>query len=132
MRRVLIVEDEAAIRNLLAAILRRERITADPAENGREALRQLAKHDYDCIVLDLMMPVMNGREVVEILRELPRRPPVILVTAAGDSHTADLPPEVVKLIIRKPFDVGRVVEAVQAFLVRDENQPAAGETDRVM
>jgi two-component system, OmpR family, response regulator ResD len=132
MRRVLIVEDEAAIRNLLAAILRRERIIADTAENGREALRLMVKHEYACIVLDLMMPVMNGREVVEALRDLPRRPPVILVTAAGDAFTADLPPDVVKLIIRKPFDVGRVVEAVQAFVARDDLHHGIAGEDRVM
>lgn len=132
MQRVLVVEDEAAIRNLLAAVLRRERIHADTAENGREALRLLGKHQYACIILDLMMPIMNGRELVDILRELPRRPPVILVTAAGDSFTADLPPDVVKLIIRKPFDVGRVVEAVQAFVTRDEIRPSADQSERIM
>jgi DNA-binding response OmpR family regulator len=132
MRRVLIVEDEAAIRNLLAAMLRRERIHTDTAENGRDALRLLSKHEYGCIVLDLMMPVMNGREVIEVLHGLPRRPPVILVTAAGETYTADLPPDVVKLIIRKPFDVGRVIGAVEAFLQRNEIRPGVAESDRVM
>lgn len=116
MRAVLVVDDEGPIRNLLAAVLRRERIPTDTAVDGREALERLASSDYACVVLDLMMPVMNGREVIEaMLEHRARRVPVIVITAAGDGATGDLDPEIVKLIIRKPFDVARVIEAVRAF-----------------
>ena len=120
MKQVLVVDDEGPIRNLLAAVLRRERIPADTATNGREALDRLASSDYGCVVLDLMMPVMNGREVIEaMLEHTARRVPVIVITAAGDSGTGDLDPDVVKLIIRKPFDVARVIEAVRAFCAEE-------------
>jgi CheY-like chemotaxis protein len=67
-------------------------------------------------VLDLMMPVMNGREVIEaMLQHKAPRAAVIVVTAAAETATADLDPAVVKLIIRKPFDVARVIEAARAF-----------------
>ncbi len=120
--RVLIVEDETPIRNLIAAVLKREHIEADTAENGREALGLLSRRQYACIVLDLMMPVMSGRELVAWLSDVPNRPPVILLTAATDSLTDDLPPEVVKLIIRKPFDIARVLEAVRAFVSASETR----------
>ena len=129
---VLIVEDEGPIRNLIAAVLKRERIEADTAENGRDALQLMARRRYSCIILDLMMPVMNGRQLVEWMKDVPDRPPVILLTAAGESSTADLPPEVVKVMIRKPFDLGRVVEVVRAFAASDaaQNGESAGDDAR--
>ncbi len=120
MRKALIVDDEGPIRNLIAAVLRRERIPSNTAANGIDALEALRKESFGCVVLDLMMPVMNGREVIEeMLHHRVPRVPVIVVTAAGESGTADLDPDVVKVIIRKPFDVARVVEAVRAFCSDD-------------
>jgi CheY-like chemotaxis protein len=120
MQRALVVDDEGPIRNLLAAVLKRERIPADTAANGADAVELLRRHTYACVVLDLMMPVMNGREVIDAMLQgrLPQVP-VIVVTAAGEGGTADLEPEVVKVIIRKPFDVARVVEAVRAFCAEE-------------
>ena len=122
MRRALVVEDEGPIRKLLATLLRREGIFADTASNGREALDMIPQHNYACIVLDLMMPVMGGRGVIDAMsnREIPRIP-IIVVTAAGENATLDLDAQIVKLIIRKPFDVTRVVEAVRAFCAEEDD-----------
>ena len=126
MRRVLVVEDEAPIRKLLATILRREGIPADTASDGSEAVALVAKNEYACAVLDLMMPIMNGRQVVDaMLNHQLRRIPVIVITAAAETQTADLSPEIVKLIIRKPFDVARVVEAVRAFCAESDDPDLA-------
>lgn len=116
MKRALVVDDETPIRNLLAAVLRRERIPADTAADGAEAAELLTRTNYACVVLDLMMPIMNGRDVIDgMLRNRIPWVPVIVITAAGEGATFDLDPQVVKLIIRKPFEVMRVVEAVRAF-----------------
>lgn len=123
MRRTLIVEDEAPIRNLVAAVLRRENIPSHTAANGREALDLMARNSYGCVLLDLMMPIMNGHTVIEQMRLWPEpRPPVIVMTAASDAQIGDLDPAVVKLIIRKPFDVGRVLEAVRAYCAEGESE----------
>jgi DNA-binding response OmpR family regulator len=127
---VLIVEDEGPIRNLIAAVLKRERIEADTAENGREALVMLDRQRYACIILDLMMPILDGRGVIEWLQDHPRRPPVVLLTAAGENMTADLPPSVVKVVLRKPFDLGRLIEVVRAFVAAAEMQDADREGHR--
>jgi DNA-binding response OmpR family regulator len=127
---VLIVEDEGPIRNLIAAVLKRERIEADTAENGREALLMLDRRRYDCIILDLMMPILDGRGVIEWLQDHPRRPPVVLLTAAGENMTADLPPSVVKVVLRKPFDLGRLIEVVRAFVAAAEMRAADREGHR--
>lgn len=122
MKRALVVDDEGPIRNLLAAVLRRERIPADTAGNGSEAIDLLRRSHYACVVLDLMMPVMNGRDVIDAMvsHRVPRVP-VIVISAAGESATADLDPEVVKLIVRKPFEVSRVIEAVRAFCAEEDD-----------
>ena len=120
MRRALVVDDEAPIRNLLAAVLRRERIPTDTASNGSEALDLIEKNEYACVVLDLMMPVMTGREVIDaMLHHRTKRIPVIVVSAAGENATGDLEPEIVKLIIRKPFEVARLIESVRAFCAEE-------------
>ncbi|HUP45173.1 MAG TPA: response regulator [Thermoanaerobaculia bacterium] len=126
MRCALVVDDEGPIRNLIAAMLRRERIPADTAGNGIEAVELLRTNRYACVVLDLMMPVMNGRDVIDaMLRHRVPQVPVIVITAAGESAIGDLEPEVVKLIIRKPFEVSRVIETVRAFCAEETDQPLA-------
>ena len=122
MRKALVVDDEGPIRNLIAAVLRRERIQADTAAHGKEAVDLIRKNDYGCVLLDLMMPVMDGRQVIEeMLHHRVKRAPVVVITAAGEGATADLDPEIVKVIIRKPFDVARVVEAVRAFCMEESD-----------
>lgn len=124
MRRALVVDDESPIRNLLAAVLRRERIPTDTAANGSEALDLIGKNEYACVVLDLMMPVMTGRDVIDaMLHHRATRIPVIVVSAAGENATGDLEPEIVKLIIRKPFEVARLIESVRAFCAEEADGP---------
>ena len=122
MRRALVVEDEGPIRKLVATLLRREGISADTASNGREAIELIPHNSYACVVLDLMMPVMGGRGVIDAManRQIPRIP-IIVVTAAGENATLDLDAQIVKVIIRKPFDVTRVVEAVRAFCAEEDD-----------
>jgi DNA-binding response OmpR family regulator len=116
MRRALVVDDEGPIRNLIAAVLKRERIPADTAQDGKVALDLLQRNQYGCMILDLMMPVANGLAVIDAMsRNLVPRVPVIVATAAGESFTSDLDPDVVKLVVRKPFDIGRLVDAVRAY-----------------
>jgi CheY-like chemotaxis protein len=128
MKRALVVDDEGPIRNLIAALLRRERIPADTASNGSEAVELLLRERYACVVLDLMMPVMNGRDVIEaMLRHRVPQVPVVVITAAGESAVFDLDPQIVKLIIRKPFEVSRVIEAVRAFCAEEGDDHLAAD-----
>jgi DNA-binding response OmpR family regulator len=116
MRRTLVVDDEGPIRNLIAAVLKRERIPADTAPDGKVALDLLEKNRYGCVILDLMMPITNGLAVIDAMsRDLVPRVPVIVATAAGETVTSDLDPSVVKLIVRKPFDIGKLLDAVRAY-----------------
>jgi len=108
----LVVDDDPAIRTLLFTILRRRGLPVDTAKHGSEALDRLARCNYALIVLDLMMPVMNGWEVMEHLSTIDAaiRPAVILMTAGTEPR--DFDPDVVIGSIRKPFDVELVYDTV--------------------
>ncbi len=104
-KRILVVDDDDAIRTLLLTILRRRDLVVDTAKNGTEALDKLGQCTYAVMLLDLMMPVTSGWEVLQKLArfEAARRPLVIVLTAGSESR--DFSPDLVIGSIRKPFDV---------------------------
>ena len=121
--RVLIVEDDDAIRTMLLAAFAREPVSAVGARDGLEAVAMLRAAPYAVVIIDLMMPRMNGFELLDELALDPPQPrPVIFVmTAYDDAVLRKLDPDLVHGVLRKPFDVERLVEmAVDcALLFRD-------------
>jgi len=83
MQKILVVDDEDRIRRLLRMYLERDDFEVEEAENGEEALTLALENDYDAILLDLMMPIMDGIEVCEKLRQ-EKNTPVIMLTAKGE------------------------------------------------
>jgi CheY-like chemotaxis protein len=83
---VLVVEDNAIIRQIALLNLRRLGIHADTANNGEEAVQKFKLNDYDLILMDVAMPIMNGIDATEIIRDLEqakgKRIPIIGVTAS--------------------------------------------------
>ena len=75
------------------------------AANGHEALELMQKNSYLIAIVDLMMPLMNGYEVVERMAAMDERPGLIVVTAMTDSYVSNLDGNIVHSIVRKPFDV---------------------------
>src|SRR5260370_4446592 len=90
-KRILIVDDDEAIRALLFTILRRRGFTVDIAANGVEAMARLWICRYAAMLLDLMMPMKSGWEVIAELKKLPAdvRPLVIVLTAGNDPRDLD-------------------------------------------
>ncbi|CCG03824.1 response regulator transcription factor [Blastococcus saxobsidens] len=84
-RSVLIIEDDPRIRRMLQMTLQREGLEVTEAESGEAALEKLAEHPFDVILLDLMLPGMDGFEVCREIRKTSNTP-VIMVTARSDSH----------------------------------------------
>ena len=113
--RVLVVEDEDAIRALIVAALRREPFEVDAANDGVTALQLTAVHEYALIVLDLMMPRLNGFEFLDAFRAASpeARSTVIVLTAFDDTMLGKLAAGSVDAIIRKPFDVPQLVSMVR-------------------
>lgn len=110
--RVLVVDDDEAIRKLIAAILRRRSFHVDTVANGEEALRKLAEHPYNVMLLDLMMPKVDGYTVIERLREQKIEVEIVVVTAAGASQVNAIDRSRVRAVISKPFDVAQLVDIV--------------------
>lgn len=116
--KILVVDDEERIRRLLKMYLERENFFIDEAENGKEALDLALKNDYDLILLDIMMPEMDGIEVCEKLREQ-KATPVIMLTAKGEESNRVQGFEVgADDYIVKPFSPREVVLRVKAVLRR--------------
>lgn len=122
--RVLIVEDDSAIRTLLTAALKREPVEVHTANDGLAALEHVRAHDYAVILLDLMMPRLDGFEFLESLPQVrPEAAPVIIVMTAFDATAVKrLGGLRVQAILHKPFDIERVVEMVRdcAMLYRHQ------------
>jgi CheY-like chemotaxis protein len=105
--RVLIVDDDASIRQLLATLVRREHLAVDSAIDGEDAIRKLQEHAYSVILLDLMMPHVDGFGVIEYLKQHPQasKPVVLVITAYADQKFKRVDPDIVAGVIRKPFEI---------------------------
>ncbi len=110
--RLLIVDDDKAIRSLLATVARRAGFLVDVAKDGLEALAMLERHTYDIAIIDLMMPRLSGYELVEKVSTLKPRPVVIVATALTNSDVKSLDDSMVRRVIRKPFDIQAVANAL--------------------
>ncbi|HEV7768411.1 MAG TPA: response regulator [Thermoanaerobaculia bacterium] len=117
---ILIVDDDDAIRALLTTVLRRRGYPVDAARNGVEAMELLGTRQYALVILDLMMPRMNGYEVLEHLGRLPvmTRPFVLVLTAGLEQRKFDT--NLVVGTIQKPFDIELLVDTVAGCLVAAE------------
>src|SRR5258706_13116800 len=103
---VLVVEDDPPLRKLIAITLGREQLPVTTAKDGGEAIEHLNREQYRVVLLDLMMPGINGWNMIGWLKEHPMNRPrtVIVVTAFDRKGFAALDPTVVNAIIIKPFN----------------------------
>jgi DNA-binding response OmpR family regulator len=109
---LLVVDDEKHIRHLLAKVAERAGFDVDTARDGVEALELLAKKEYVIAIVDLMMPRLSGYELVQQISTLKPRPVVIVATALTNGDVASLDDSMVRRVIRKPFDIQAVAEAL--------------------
>jgi two-component system chemotaxis response regulator CheY len=109
-REVLVVDDDSDIREIVSELLIAEGFDVAQADNGRHALDAVATHRPDAIVLDLMMPVMNGWEFLEERRRSKALGsiPVVVVTASEVEGASD-----VSAVLSKPFDGRALVDTLR-------------------
>lgn len=123
MIKILIVDDEPAMREGLADNLLFEGYQVDTAENGKIALNKIGEISYDLIVLDVMMPEMSGFDVCKKLRMDGHKVPVILLTAKGEEIDRVLGLELgADDYITKPFSLRELLARVKAVLRRTQNE----------
>ncbi|GIQ69843.1 DNA-binding response regulator [Xylanibacillus composti] len=121
--KILVVEDEPTLSRLLSYNLSQEGYEVNVVENGADGLQEAVDGDYQLIVLDIMLPGMNGLEVLTKLRQKQVRTPVIILTARnaedevvqGLKHGADD-------YMTKPFGVAELLARVAAVLRRTQGE----------
>jgi len=113
-KRVLVVDDDKDVRDILFSVLQSRGIQTDSATNGREALELIGQHPYVVVLLDLMMPEIDGFGVLETLQAAGTMPVVLVVSAADQGLTDKLDPSLIHGVIRKPFDPQEIADVVAA------------------
>lgn len=124
MSTVLVVDDDPDIRLLLRLELSAEGHQIVEAGDGEAALAALEEEPVDLVVLDLMMPVVDGWEVLRAL-DPGSAPPVVVITALasdGDRHVAELLELGALDVIAKPFDPGWLVRLANAVLLVEPDE----------
>ncbi|MCW0221541.1 MAG: response regulator transcription factor, partial [Prosthecobacter sp.] len=120
--RVLIIEDDPHLLRSLAATLREENYAVDTAEDGEEGLFKAQNGNYDAIVLDVMLPRLNGWQILSLLRP-EKKTPVLMLTARDtvqdrvkglDTGADDY--------LTKPFDVDELLARLRALIRRSVGQ----------
>ncbi|MBL0739369.1 sigma-54-dependent Fis family transcriptional regulator [Flavobacterium sp. GN10] len=119
MSKILIVEDEAAIRRVLVKILSEENDSyqVDEAEDGVVGLEKIKNNDYDLVLCDIKMPKMDGVEVLEEVKKIKPEIPMVMISGHGDMETAI---QTMRLgafdYISKPPDLNRLLNTVRNAL----------------
>jgi two-component system OmpR family response regulator len=123
--RLLIIEDDPLLQRSLAAGLREENYAVDTADDGETGLYKATQSDYDCILLDGMLPVFDGWEVLRRLRPL-KSTPVLMLTAR------DAVPDRVRGLdagaddyLTKPFDGDELIARIRALIRRSSGKASS-------
>jgi CheY-like chemotaxis protein len=129
-RKILVIDDDLAIRVLLQAVLRRMKFDVELAEDGAAGLEMVGRNGgYDLILLDLMMPRLNGYEFIDrISKQYPdgHRPHIVVFTAAGKRGVDKIPEDSVCASILKPFDLDKFIEIIADCVTGDhETHPVS-------
>lgn len=117
-RRILLVEDEKNIRDVVAAYLERAGYWVTPAADGQEAVDAFSLHQFDLVILDLMLPRLPGEKVCRIIRDT-SDVPIIMLTAKGEVEDRIVGLELgADDYLIKPFSPRELVARVRALLRR--------------
>jgi two-component system response regulator MprA len=117
--RILVVDDERAVREAIERALRLEGYEVEVASDGQQALLSIAARSVDAIVLDILMPVMDGIETCRALRRMGNRTPVLMLTARHDvdDRVAGLDAGADDYLV-KPFALEELLARLRALLRR--------------
>ena len=120
-KRLLIVDDDKQIRELLAFDISQSGYLTDCAQDGEEGLKKALENEYDLILLDVMMPKMNGYDVCKNIRVIKPNVPILMLTAKGtiEDKTQGFDCGADDYLI-KPFEIQEVLLRIRALLRRVE------------
>ena len=114
--KILVVDDEYLIRNVIKEYCQSEGYKVDEASNGEEAIDKVYENEYDLIIMDIMMPDMDGYEASKEIKEI-KDIPIIMVTARSQLEDKMIGEETgVNEYITKPFELDAIVKKVEEYL----------------
>jgi DNA-binding response OmpR family regulator len=130
-RKLLVVEHDSQIQRLLDIILSRAGFEVEFASGGNDAWPKILRGEYAVVILDLMLPEIDGFHIVDRLAgEAPALlPRIIIVTAADDITAAKVDTSHIHALIRKPFDIANLTSAVTTCAER-YSDTTAGRSER--
>jgi phosphate regulon transcriptional regulator PhoB len=131
LKHVLVVDDEADIADLVVYNLKKEGFAVDSASDGEHALAKIRKGKYDLVILDLMLPGVQGMDICRIIRNDPKtaRLPIIMLTAKGEEVDRIIGLEMgADDYMTKPFSPRELIARVKAVLRRSAEQPSSVKT----
>ena len=122
---VLVVDDDPTLLRMIVSVLSREGYKVEEAKNGQEALRAMEAGDVQLVVLDLMMPVMNGWQVLEARAANPalQRIPVVVVTANLGPDLGSALDKGICALLPKPFDLSALKAIISTCLEHPHGPP---------
>lgn len=115
---ILVIEDDVTINSLLCRVLSQSGYEVDHAENGYDGMEKALKNDYELILMDLMLPLKSGEEILRSLRQAKKTPVIVLSAKSDVTDRIDLLRLGADDYICKPFDVDEVVLRIEAVLRR--------------
>ncbi len=128
MTRILITDDEAKIRSLIAKYAAHEGFETEEACNGMEAVEKCEKNTYDLVIMDIMMPELDGFSAVKEIKKTQPNMPFIMLSALGEEydkiHGFDLG---VDDYVVKPFSTKELMMRIQAILKRTKSSETNSE-----
>lgn len=117
--KILIVEDEPSLRELIQRTLRKERYVTEEADCYEVALSKIEIYDYDCVLLDIMLPDGNGLKLLERLKEMRKRENVIIISAKDSLEDKVLGLELgADDYLPKPFHIAELTARIRSVLRR--------------
>ncbi|MED4403052.1 response regulator [Metabacillus fastidiosus] len=119
MTKILLAEDEEVLRMLVVDTLEDEGYTIDEASDGEEAYELIKENEYDLILLDYMMPVYTGLELIEMIRKLPEHEDTKVMMLSAKSQASDQERVLsagANYFMSKPFSPMQLIERIETIL----------------
>ena len=124
--RILIIDDEAAIRESLETLLSLEGYAIESVENGELGLERIAEQPFDLVLLDLALPGRNGIEILGSIRERESQLPVIMITAFGTvDNVVDAIRGGAQNFVQKPWDNEKLLADIRTAIAKRHSGPAS-------
>jgi len=129
---ILVVDDNADLLSTFSLILKRRGYNVDTAEDGPSAVDKSKKHHFDVILMDVVMPGMNGLEAFQRIREISPGARVILMTAYYDEEELRKAlNEGVYNAVRKPINIAKLIELIKEATVEKAKVASAAASEAI-